>query len=308
MNKKTKVNYLNKALLVAVPILGFITFVIFSKPEVQSKKLNIVTSFYPLYFVASQITTELADVSNITPSGTEPHDYEPSIRDFQKIQNSDLLFINGLGLEPWAQKLGDLKSNNLKIVTVSDNLQILETEHDGEIEQDPHIWLDPIILINITQKMLGEIVQKDPTNKEYYEKNAQNLISKLNTLNNEFATKLKNCQTNKIVTSHAAFGYLAKRYNLNQIAVSGLSPDEEPSPRELAELSDFIKQNKIKYIFFETLISPKFAETLAIETGASTLEFNPLEGLTHEQIQNSQDYFLIQRQNLENLRIALQCK
>jgi zinc transport system substrate-binding protein len=173
---------------------------------------------------------------------------------------------------------------------------------------DPHIWLDP----KLAQKEIATIAMAfekfDNTNRVFYEKNAISLKNKLDVLDQGFRLGLLNCQQNNIVTSHAAFGYIASDYGLNQISVTGLSPDAEPSPQKMAEISQFAKTNQIKYIFFETLVSPRLADTIAGEIGAKTLVFNPLEGLTKDEQAKGWDYFSIQKENLANLKIALGCK
>ncbi len=158
------------------------------------------------------------------------------------------------------------------------------------------------------QKIARAIITIDPTNKNFYENNERNLEKRLDALDTSFQDGLRECQQKNFVTSHSAFGYIASRYGLKQIAISGLSPDQEPSPKELAQVAQFAKNNNVTYIFFETLISPKLSETVAREIGAKTLVFNPLEGLTKEDEAAGKDYFSVQQDNLANLRIALICK
>ena len=160
----------------------------------------------------------------------------------------------------------------------------------------------------MTEKITAGFVSIDPVNKQFYEANAKNLMDRLAGLDLEFRTSLADCKQTNIVTSHSAFRYLASRYGLRQVSISGLSPDEEPSPRQLANVAQFAKMNNVKYIFFETLVSPKLAETVAREIGASVLVFNPLEGITHEEEAGGKDYFSVQKENLKNLKIALECK
>ncbi len=275
----------------------------------RKDKLQVVTSFYPLYFFAREIGGEQVQVDNITPVGSEPHDYEPTTRDISQIERASLLIINGAHLESWADKVKDnQRTSNVRIIEVSQGLATQEIEEGAKKIQDPHIWLDPILAKRQVEIILGGFVDIDREHKTIYENNARKLIKKLDLLDKAFKEGLKDCAQKNIVTSHAAFGYVASRYNLIQIPISGLSPDEEPSPKRLAEIAKFTRTNHVKYIFFETLISPKLAETIAREVGAKTIVFNPLEGLTQEQQSKAQDYFSIQRDNLSNLRTALECK
>ncbi len=272
-------------------------------------KLQVSTSFYPLYFFASKIGGEKANVVNITPAGAEPHDYDPSTADIANIENSSLLIINGGGLEPWGDKVSNIVgSKKVDVVRVADDITTQLVDENGTKVQDPHVWLDPVLAKKMVQKILDGFIKVDPGNKVLYTKNANDIQVKLDTLDQEFRNGLKSCSQKDIVTSHAAFGYLATRYGLTQVAISGLSPDEEPTPKKISEIANLVRKNNVHYIFFEDLISPRLAETLAQETGAKTLSFNPLEGLTPEEISAGQDYFSMQTKNLQSLKIALGCK
>ncbi|MBI3397068.1 zinc ABC transporter substrate-binding protein [Candidatus Woesebacteria bacterium] len=267
--------------------------------KVNTSKNQIVTSFYPIYFFTSRIAGDKFDVINITPDRTEPHDYELSTDDLIKIQKSKLLIVNGVGLEPWLEKLKDnLNENEIKITTTGEGLSK---------NNDPHFWLDPVLAKSVAEKITKSLIEIDPENTNYFLRNNALLTDDLGKLDKDFKTGLNKCRLNQVVTSHATFGYLASKYNLKQIAISGLSPDEEPSPAKISEIADLIKKRGIKYIFFERLVSPRFAETIALETGAKIIEFNPLEGLSRSEELKNKDYFSIQRQNLKNLKIALEC-
>ena len=294
--------------------------------EAETNNLFITTSFYPLYFLTKEIAGEKAEVINLTKTGGEPHDYEPSTKDIMSIENSQLLIVNGAFFESWLDKFSDeINSKQTKVLKVAEGLASLKgvghdhgeenheeenhEEEDHEEEQtDPHVWLDPVLVqtqVNIITAKLKEI---DASNTNYYEQNQQKLISELQKLDQEFIQGLSACKQHKIVTSHAAFAYLAKRYGFEQIAIQGLNPDEDPSPAKIAATAELARENKINYIFFETLVSPKIAQTIAAEVGAKTLVFNPLEGLTPEDEVSGKNYFSIQRENLANLRLALNCQ
>ncbi len=297
------------SLFIIVLGLFFGVLILRRKTEVsQTHKISIVTSFYPLYFFTHEIVKDYATVTNLTPAGAEPHDYEPSTQDVVRLERSKLLIINGSGLEPWSGKLRpNLESKQIKIIETSAGLATQQIEEEGKKIQDPHIWLDPRLAKEEVVKIAQELIEVDPTNTSTYRVNSENLQKKFDLLDQEFRSGLAQCKQKSIVTSHAAFGYVASRYGLKQIPITGLTPDEEPSPQKLAEIAKFAKENGIKYIFFETLVSPKLAETIASEIGAQTLFFDPLEGLTKEEEMAGQDYFSIQRENLKNLKIALEC-
>jgi zinc transport system substrate-binding protein len=190
---------------------------------------------------------------------------------------------------------------------MSDHFQLLPGA-DGETQTDPHFWLDPVLAQEEVQIIRDALIKVDPANAQYYDKNAEGYISQLQALDKKYQDGLASCALKDVVTSHAAFGYLAKRYNLNQIAISGLSPDQEPSSSQMVEIAREAKQKNVKVIFFETLVSPKLAETIAREIGAQTAVFNPLEGLTDQEIKEGKNYISVMEDNLNNLRTALQCK
>jgi zinc transport system substrate-binding protein len=296
-------------LIAASYTLGVSLFKKTSSSPSQNNKLQVVTSFYPLYFFASQIAGDKAEITNITPAGAEPHDYEPSTQDIARIERASILILNGGQLEVWGDNMKEnLRNKNIEVVTAGEGLVTQEVEEEGEHIIDPHVWLDPVLAKKEVQKIAQAFIKVDSANKTFYESNEKNLENRLDSLDTLFKEELGECQQKNIVTSHAAFGYIAFRYGLKQVSISGLSPDQEPSPKKLAEVARFAKDNNIKYIFFETLIIPKLSETIAQEIGAKTLVFNPLEGLTKDDEDAGKDYFSIQQENLTNLRIALECK
>lgn len=272
-------------------------------------KLQITASFYPYYFFASEIGGNKVRVTNITPAGAEPHDYEPTSGDLVLINSSKLLILNGQ-VEPWGAKIQtDLKGKSTKILVAGAGLFTQKvTDEEGLSVTDPHVWLSPTRAKIQVKAILNELVQIDPSNKDYYSTNANILLAQLDGLDNSFAKSLGSCRKKDIVTSHAAFGYLASDYGLTQIPIAGLSPDAEPSLKEMANVINFVKANGIKYIFFESLVSPKLSQTIATETGAQTLVLDPLEGLTPDALAKGENYLTVMNQNLHNLEIALECK
>lgn len=273
------------------------------------QKLKITTSFYPLYFFTLEIAGDKADVYNITPAGAEPHDYEPTTRDIVKIEDSQLLILNGGRLEAWGDKIMDtLRGSDTTIVVVGEPILKKLANNSAEKNLDPHIWLSPGLAQEEVVIIKDALKKADPKNSEYYEINAEKLIQKLSALNKKFSQGLSGCKKRDMITSHTAFGHLARAYGLNQMAIAGLSPDADPSPQDLARIADFATKNSVKYIFFESLVSPKLAETIAAEVGAETLVLNPLEGLSPAEISQGKNYFSEMENNLLNLRTALECQ
>ena len=276
---------------------------------VQAGKMQVVASFYPLYFFSSQIGGDKADVTNIVPAGAEPHDYEPTAQDMAKMESSKLIVLNGGGLEAWSDNIKkNVDAKKTAIVTAGEGLTTQQVTEDGETGTDPHVWLDPPLAEKMVDNITQGYAQADPDNKEYYQANANTLKSKLADLDMEYKQWLSNCQEKNIITSHAAFGYISMTYGLKQVSIAGLSPDAEPSPQQLADIAKFAKDNNVKYIFFESLVSPKLSQTIATEVGAQTLVLNPIEGLTDEELAQGKNYLTVMRDNLTNLKIALQCK
>lgn len=277
--------------------------------QTKQNKIVITTSFYPLYFFAKEIVGDKAEVVNLTKAGIEPHDFEPSTKDLQIIENSQLLLVNGALFEGWLDKFStQLINSQVEVLRVAENLSDLQVENNGQKKTDPHIWLDPVLAIEQIKMISSKLQSIDPKNGSFYEQSGQQLIAELQELDQEFKDSLTHCQKDKIITSHAAFAYLARRYGFEQIAIQGLNPDEEPSPSKIAATTKLARELGINYIFFETLVSPKIAQTIAAEVGAKTLVFNPLEGLTPEEEMSGKNYFSIQRENLVNLSLALSCQ
>jgi zinc transport system substrate-binding protein len=275
----------------------------------SSSKLSIVASFYPLADFAQQVGGDLVEVKNLTPVGVEPHDFEPSAQDLVKLYNAKVFFYNGAGLEIWWDKISDDMRKKMLVVNASQGISYLHAgvgETNNQL--DPHVWLDPVLAIQEVENIKNGLVAVDPFHKDIYEKNAAEYQKKLADLDREFRSGLQNCQRKEIVTSHNAFAYLAQRYHVNVLAISGLSPDDEPSAQKMAEVVQFVQTHQVKFIFFESLASPKLSQTLARETGAQTLAFNPLEGLNENDIAQGTNYINVQRENLAALRIALSCK
>lgn len=293
-----------------IVILGAAIFIGRTAPlEQQSQpgKIQVAASFYPLYFFASQIGGDKATVINITPAGAEPHDYEPTAQDIVQIENSRLLILNG-NVEPWGDSIKqNIDPNKTTIVVAGEGLTTQKVEESGQSVIDPHVWLSPPLAKEMVDKITQAFIGIDPSNSAYYQSNANALKSQLDGIDAAYREGLKDCKSKDIITSHAAFGYLAAHYGLVQVPIAGLSPDAEPSPQQLAQIVTFAKQNNIKYIFFESLVSPKLSDTIANEIGAKTLVLNPIEGLTNDELAQGKNYITEMQSNLATLETALQC-
>ncbi|OIO33575.1 MAG: ABC transporter substrate-binding protein [Candidatus Yonathbacteria bacterium CG23_combo_of_CG06-09_8_20_14_all_46_18] len=277
-------------------------------PSQESGRLTVTASFYPLAFFAQEIGGNFADVATITPAGIEPHDYEPTTQDLIRIEQSKLIILNGGGLEAWGDSvLQNTDPKMTKVVSAGEGLIDRQMVEGGETILDPHIWLAPMFAEKMVDAIMNGFVDVDPVNADTYRANANILKQKLVNLDIRYRQGLKRCASDSIVTVHSAFGYLAAEYGLKQLSITGVSPDAEPSLKQIDDLVKFVRSNNIRYIFFESLTSPKLAQVIAEETGAQTLSLNPLEGLTKNEINAGKDYFTAMDENLAHLQIALEC-
>jgi zinc transport system substrate-binding protein len=283
-----------------------------------SGKLKVAASFYPLYEFARAVGGDKVEVVNLVPPGTEPHDWEPTAGHIKSLNQAQVFLYNGAGFEHWVEKtLQSLDNKALAAVETSHGFALIEGEaeeedhdhdHGDASAMDPHIWLDPMGAIHTVEAIRDAFIAADGANKATYEANAAAYVAKLKALDTEFKSGLSQCRTKEFFTSHAAFGYLAQRYQLTQHPIMGLAPDAEPKPKELQAIVEEAKEHNVKYIFFETLVSDKVAKVIAGEVGAQTLVLNPFEGLTEQEIQAGRDYLSVMRDNLANLKTALECK
>ena len=279
----------------------------------ESSGIKVVAAFYPLEFVAESIGGNLISVENMTPAGVEPHDLELTPQQIITLDGADLLlYISGFqpALEEAATQ--SAPADSLDVLKIS-GLNLLGATEDGdshgdevhaaeELVSDPHVWLDPKRLIVIANAVAEKLAQVDPGNSKTYEANRATFVAELKTLDEKFVSSLASCERRLIVTSHAAFGYLADAYNLKQEAIAGLSPESEPTPKRLNEIGIEAKKDGTTTIFFETLASPKVAQTLADDLNISAAVLDPIEGVSE-----GKTYFSVMESNLAALRKALNC-
>ncbi len=280
-------------------------------------RLRVLTSFYPMYDFACKIGGDCIDVINMVPSGTEPHDWEPSTNDLKNLEKADVFIYNGADMEPWADDLLVSRSDTLRVVEASENVELRTTdgehEHAHEHEDadhhhgdfDPHVWLDPENAKIEMEAIRDALCAADPENSTVFQSNYEKYAAELDALDAEFREKLAPLPNRTIVVAHEAFGYLCDAYGLTQVGIEGLSPDSEPDPGRMAEVIDFVREHSISTIFFEELVSPKVAEAIASETGAQAKMLSPLEGLSDEQAAAGADYFSVMHDNLAALMEAL---
>lgn len=255
-----------------------------------SGRPEIVAGFYPLAYAAEQIGGDGVDVENLTPPGVEPHDLELSVRDVERIRAADLVLYLGQGFQPALEESAQ--------ETEGRALDLLSTQ-TALRAGDPHVWLDPLRYADVV-KGVGDALQRPQA--------AQAMVERLRALDAELEQGLAECDRRELVTSHDAFGYLAERYGLEQVPITGISPEAEPSPRDLERVARLARELGVTTIFFETLVSPEVAETVAREVGAETAVLDPLEGLSDEDLADGEDYFSVMRASLRALQEGLGCR
>lgn len=281
-------------------------------------RLGVVASFYPLADFARAIGGEYVQVTTLVPAGAEPHEYEPTPKDIAAMYEAKVVLFHGEGVDGWVERLrSDLEAHHVRVVRLADtapvyqNKDSVEKIHKDEADEhganDPHTWLDPVQAMVEVDAIAQAFIQTDPDHAAAYVLQRDAFKVRLVELDQAFVSGLANCKTRTIFTSHNAFGWMARRYHLVNRFILGLSPDEEPSSKGLAELVTLARAEQIRYIFFETLVDPRLSQTLAREIGAQTLTLNPIEGLTDAEIQAGKNYVSVMRDNLAHLRIALSC-
>ena len=255
---------------------------------------GVVAAFYPLGFAAEEVAGASERVSILTPPGAEPHDLELSARDVERIRDARLVVYVGRDFQPALEDA--LRERDGPSLDVLDELDLLPGADAGEV--DPHVWLDPVRYAAVARGIAAAL--GDPAK-------ADGLVRRLEDLDRQYRTGLGRCARRELVTSHAAFGYLADRYRLDQVALLGIAPDAEPGPREIERLVGEVRRTGATTVFTERLVSPELAETVAREAGVTTAVLDPLEGLTPGRLESGDDYFTVMRENLAALREALGC-
>jgi zinc transport system substrate-binding protein len=262
----------------------------------SSGRNTVVAAFYPLAYAAQEIGGPAYDVVNLTPPGAEPHDLELTPRAVGRIESADVVLYVSHGFQPAVSKAVDQASGTAVDVLSGLTLNSAAGQEEG-LTADPHVWLDPVLFAQLA-KHIGRALQRSPAKFD----------ARLSSLDREFRRGLQHCARTEVVTSHAAFGYLAQRYGLQQVPITGLTPESEPSPKQLTSVIRLVKRTQATTVFFETLVSPRLAETVAREVGAHTAVLDPIEGLTPTEQTRGDDYFTLMRRNLANLRKALACR
>ena len=287
-----------------------------------SPKLKATASLFSLQEFARAVGGERVEVDLLLPPGAEPHTWEPRPSDVAKVARADIFIYIGRVMEPWVDDLMKaVRSPQLKVVEASQGLPLMEEKdhehggkrlhgqdaHGGNI--DPHLWLDFSLAMRIVDAITAAFSEKDPSHADRYRENAERFKGQLDALDRKYRTFLSRCRHRQIILGgHSAFAYLAKRYGLQQIALYGVNPNAEPTPKKLTAVIQVARNHGVRFIYFEELINPKLAHVLAKEAGIGTLALYDGANLTREQIKNKITFLGLMETNLENLRRGLECE
>lgn len=283
-------------------------------PRGPGEPIRVVAGFYPLQFVAEQVGGDRVVVKNLVQPGAEPHDLELSPRQVADVADADLVVFLG-GFQPAVDQAVELEAADsaldvgtvVTLLTAPSARDRPDAADEGETAaggKDPHLWLDPTRLATVADSVAQRLSEVDPAGATEYRRRAVDLHARLIRLDQDYRATLADCDRREIVVNHAAFGYLAQRYRLDQIAITGLQPDAEPTPQRLAEVASAARQHGATTVFFESLVSPAVAQAIASEVGARIAVLDPLEGLPTDSVE---DYLSVMRTNLATLSTALDC-
>ena len=271
----------------------------------EEHQMKVLVSFYPLYEFTKEIGKEKIDVSIIIPSGIEPHDWEPTIQDIQKMQQADVIVINGAGFETWFNDF-IINNPNVLVVDTSSGIELMvnpESHYNDEhmeFNVDPHIWLNPVLAKKQVNNIANGLISLDPEHTTYYKENANKYNTKLDALDNKIRTELTLCDKKDFIAFHNAFSYFSKEYELNQHTIIGVDPNAEPTATDLQQIIENTQNLDLNVIFTEENVNPRISEVVADEIGGKVLLLSPIEA-----VQENDDYFSKMEKNLSNLKEEL---
>lgn len=284
--------------------------------------VRIVATFYPYAELARLVAGARGEVHALVPDGAEPHDWEPRPSDALRVRQADLVVYNGAGLEPWLPRLlAGLPAGHPERLEAAAGLPLLPAPAPagepaggrraaagtGPGGLDPHVWLDPVLLQDVVERLREALTRIDPEGAEAYAEAAAALTASLAQVDQEYRRALSACAQRTLLVTHGFFTYPAARYGLEQLAVAGVSPDAEPSPQTLARLAALARARGLRVLFAETLVGRRAAEALAAEAGLQVRVLNPMEGLTPEQRSQGITLLDLFRRNLDELKAGLGC-
>lgn len=312
MTSRTRTRTLLAVAALAAGALGLTACSSAAEPATSSTgRVAVVAAFYPLEFVVSQVGGDRVSVTSLTAPGTEPHDLELTPQQVAAVSDAQLV-VYLAGFQPAvdeavAQEAGDSLDAGAgisRLAATATQVEEAQAEGGAAPTTDPHVWLDPTNLAHIADAVAERLAAVDPSGSTTFRANAERLGTELTALDGAWKAGTTTCRNRDLVVSHEAFGYLAQRYGFTQVGISGLSPDAEPSPAKIAEVADFVRANDVSTVYYETLVDPKVAQTVADETGATTAVLDPLEGLAEG---STDDYISVMEKNLQTVKDGQPC-
>lgn len=284
-------------------------------------KIHAIATFYPMYEFTKAVLGDEGDVELLIPAGTEAHDYEPSAKSVAKMSEADAIIYNSHAFETWMDGiLTTINPEKTAIIEASRHIPLLsfgeedtheeeheehEEEHTHTHDEDPHVWLSPVLAMKQVEQIRDDLIERFPAKKAELTQNTADYVAELAQLDQEYQAAFKEAKQRTFVTQHAAFSYLAKEYDLTQESMAGLSSEEEPTPKRLAELTVFILDNNIQYLYFEDNTAAKIAKTLANETNVALADLSTIESVTNAQQEQGETYLSLMKKNLESLQLSV---
>jgi len=242
--------------------------------EINSK-LKVVSSFFAIDQFVGKVGGEAIERMLLIPKGVEPHDYEPTIKDIQRVDSADVLVYNGLGFENWIGKM-----SNPQKIDASKGLNASYLD-ERNMSFDPHVWLDPLLAKKQVENIRDGLIMIDPNHKDIYVNNSNNFLNELDNLDKKIRTDLESCKKKDFITFHNSFSYFAKQYGLNQHSISNTDPESEVTPARLTEIINIAKTLGLQVIYSEELVDPRQATVIAQEVpDGKVLVLSPIEGLS----------------------------
>lgn len=281
----------------------------FSVATAQTKT-KVMTTFYPVYYLAQRIAGDKAEVSMLLDGNQDAHEYEAGARDAAKIQQANVFIYQNEEMEHFVEDILKLiDQDKTKVVKATADVTLLmnmdeeeaQEENHHHHELDPHTWMDPMTYAKQAETIKNALIEQDPDNREVYTQNTAKLLEELTALDAEYKEATSKLTDKTFVVQHAAFGYLAQAYGLTQVAITGISSTNEPSAAALAKMQQFVTENQTKVIFVEPTLDDAIAQTVATATNAALRPLRTLEALSAEEIAQGQDYFSVMRDNLKQL-------